>query len=185
MRQPLAIGKENGGLYLVDHKFCNPSSAGSSNFSSQPSITATTSAFSCQMSSLELWHCRLGYMSFDNMKHIDMISSCKSKPSSVCQVCHHAKQHRDPFPASTSCTSYIFEIIHVDIWGPYAHPTHYGYKYFSAIADDHSRATWTHLLATKSNTLPILKSFIAFIKKQFNTTVKIIRSDNVKNSMTI
>jgi len=137
MRQPLAIGKENGGLYLMDHKFYNPSSAGSSNLSFLPGTTAAPSAFSCQMSPLELWHCRLGHISFGNMKHIDAIPSCKSRPNSVCQVCHHAKQHRDSFPDSTSCTFSIFEIIYVDLWGPYAHPTHNGYKYFLTIVDDH------------------------------------------------
>ena len=84
MKQPLEIGKEVGGLYPVDHKFCNSSLTSSSAPSSQPSSTSAFS-FSSQMYSLELWHCKLG-MSFDNMKHIDIVSSCKSKPSSICQV---------------------------------------------------------------------------------------------------
>jgi len=101
-------------------------------------------------------------MSFDNMKNIDIFSSCKSKPSSICQVCHQAKQHRASFPLSTSCTTHKFEMLHVYLWGPYANSTYNGYKYFLTIVDDFSRATWTQLLATKSNAFPILKSFIAF-----------------------
>ena len=44
--------------------------------------------------------------------------------------------------------------------------------------DDHSRATWVHLLSSKSNAFPILQSFIALVKNQFNVSVKTIRPDN-------
>ena len=117
-------------------------------------------------------------MSFSNMKHIDVVSSCKALPQSICQVCHYAKQQRLPFPDSSSCTTHIFELIHVDLWGPYPHTTYNGYRYFLTIVDDYSRATWTHLLAAKSNAFPILKSFLAFVHTQFHTSVKAIRSDN-------
>ena len=109
---------------------------------------------------------------------MDIVSSCKALPQSICQVCHYAKQHKQSFPASTSCTTHLFELIHVDLWGPYPHSTYNGYKYFLTIVDDYSRAIWTHLLATKSNAFPILKSFITFVQTQFQTTIKTIRSDN-------
>jgi len=117
-------------------------------------------------------------MPFDIMKYIAVIPSFTSKSSSICQVYHQARQHRSPFPSSGSCTSHIFELIHVDLWGPYADSTYDGYKYFLTIVDDYSRATWTHLLSHKSNAFPILKSFLSFIQTQFHTTVRIIISDN-------
>jgi len=117
-------------------------------------------------------------MSFQNMKHIDVVTACKSLPRFICQVCHHAKQHREPFPARSSCTSHIFEIIHVDLWGPYPHSTYNGYKYFLTIVDDYSRATLTHLLATKSNAFPIFKSFVAFVHTHFHTSIQVVRFDN-------
>jgi len=175
MKQPLKICKELSGLYLVDHKLCKSSLASSS---ALPSSSPKKIAFSCHMTPLELWHCRLGHMFFTNMKHINVVSSCKALPQSICQVCHYAKQHRIPFPDITSCTTYIFELIHVDIWSPYSHSTYNGYKYFLTIVDDYSRAPWTHLLATKSNAFPILKSFLTFVQIQFHTIVKTIRSNN-------
>ena len=117
MKQPLAIGKEVDGLYLVDHKSCASSLISSSSSFSKLGNNSAFS-FSCQMSPLEIWHCRLGHMSFDNMKHINVISSCKSKPTSICHVCHQAKQHRSTFPLSTSCTSHTLEILHVDLRVP-------------------------------------------------------------------
>jgi len=59
------------------------------------------------------------------------------------------------------------------LWGPYRVQTYNGYKYFLTIVDDYSRTTWTHLLAAKSNALPLIKAFI-----QFNAKVKTMRSDN-------
>ena len=151
----------------------------SSSVSSQSRLSsASVFSFSCQFSPLELWHCRLEHMPFDNMKHIDVVPSCNPTPTFICHVCHKARQHRSSFPTSTSCTSHIFEMIHVDLWGPYANSTYDGYKYFITVVDDYSRATWTHLSSHKSNAFSILKSFISFIQTQFQINIKIIRSDN-------
>jgi len=46
------------------------------------------------------------------------------------------------------------------------------------IVDDYSRTTWTYLLATKSNALPLIRSFVEMAHTQFNAKVKTIRSDN-------
>ncbi|XP_071704377.1 uncharacterized protein [Rutidosis leptorrhynchoides] len=39
--------------------------------------------------------------------------------SDVCDVCHKAKQSRDPFPLSDHTSSKIGELVHLDVWGPY------------------------------------------------------------------
>ena len=57
-----------------------------------------------------------------------------------------ARKTRMPFPESTSTTTTIFELLHVDLWGPYHIPTHDGYHYFLTMVDDYSRSTWTQLL---------------------------------------
>lgn len=49
---------------------------------------------------------------------------------------------------------------------------------FLTIVDDYSRFTWTHLMHTKVETRQIIMEFIAYIEMQFNSKVKIIRSDN-------
>ncbi|XP_019225588.1 PREDICTED: uncharacterized protein LOC109207161 [Nicotiana attenuata] len=46
------------------------------------------------------------------------------------------------------------------------------------MVDDFSRSTWTHLLSCKSNTFHAIKGFLSLIENQFDTSVKIIRSDN-------
>ena len=89
-----------------------------------------------------------------------------------------AKMQRVSFPSSTSKAKGVFDLLHVDIWGPYSHRTCAGAKFFLTIVDDCSRATWVHLMAHKSNAFPLLKAFLVFVETQFGTSVKIIRSDN-------
>nr|KYP58589.1 Copia protein [Cajanus cajan] len=46
-----------------------------------------------------------------------------------------------------------FDLIHVDLWGPYSIPSIHGHKYFLTIVDDHSRYTWiSFFLKLKSET---------------------------------
>lgn len=84
-----------------------------------------------------------------------------------------------PFHSSKISTNKVFDLIHIDTRGPYKTPTYNGYRYFLTIVDDFSRATWTYLLSTKSNAFSVLKNFLAMVERQFNTKVKVIRSDNV------
>ncbi|XP_076911762.1 uncharacterized protein LOC143569831 [Bidens hawaiensis] len=37
----------------------------------------------------------------------------------LCETCHMAKQHRDPFPLSDHQSKHLGDLIHVDVWGPY------------------------------------------------------------------
>ena len=47
-----------------------------------------------------------------------------------CIVCPLAKQKHLYFPINNNVYSSAFDLIHVDVWGPYSIPTHDGYKYF-------------------------------------------------------
>lgn len=63
-----------------------------------------------------------------------------------------------------------------DIQGPYPYSTYNGSHYFLTIVDNHSKATWAHVLPHKSNALLLLKSFVVFVEKQFRADMKIIAS---------
>lgn len=75
-------------------------------------------------------------------------------------------------------TTHIFDLIHLDLWGPYPTKTYNGYSYFLTIVDDFSRATWTYLLKARSNALDLISAFLNMTETQFSTKVKCIRSDN-------
>lgn len=89
-----------------------------------------------------------------------------------------ARQERLSFSHSINTSTKIFQLLHIDLWGPYHTATHDNHKYFITLVDDYSRCTWTQLLTCKSNTLEVLKTFISMVENQFNTTVKSIRTDN-------
>jgi len=68
-------------------------------------------------------------------------------------------------------------LIHVDVWGPYSLSSIHGQKYFLTIVDDYSRYTWVFPLKQKSEVVKILENFVVFIQTQFETPIKVIRSD--------
>lgn len=73
-----------------------------------------------------------------------------------------------------------FDLLHIDIWGPFSVPTPEGYRYFLTIVDDHTRVTWLYLLRTKSEVLQVFPDFLKMIEVQFKAVVKGVRSDNAQ-----
>ena len=52
-----------------------------------------------------------------------------------------AKLKRSPFSFHNKISSCAFDLIHMDVWGPYSTPTLDGFKYFLTVVDDATRAT--------------------------------------------
>jgi len=102
----------------------------------------------------------------------------KYNKSIFCDVCHFAKQKRLSFPISKYKSKKCFELIHVDVWGPYSIPSIHVHKYFLTIVDDYLRYTWIFLLKQKFEVLKTLENFVVFVQTQFKTTIKIIIIDN-------
>lgn len=46
------------------------------------------------------------------------------------------------------------------------------------IVDDHSRATWSYFLPTKSQSFSVLTIFFCMVCTQLHTPVHVVRSDN-------
>ncbi|GJT24836.1 ribonuclease H-like domain-containing protein [Tanacetum coccineum] len=164
----IRIASENGGLYLFD----TPSSF-SSNCQTLGNMTAT-----CYVSK-SLWHNRLGHPSD---QAVDVLHSklnfTKDFYVSPCDICHKAKQTREPSPLSDHKTTSIGELIHLDLWGPYKVISKDGLKYFMTILDDYTRAVWVYLIKTKDEVYGLFVSFINLIHNQFKCSIKNVRSDN-------
>ena len=106
------------------------------------------------------------------------LSSSNNNNTFDCHICPLAKQHKLPFPKSTSVSLACFDLIHVDIWGPYSAPSLNGSKYFLTLVDDHNRCTWVYLMKSKSDTSSLIQVFFQMILNQFKVSIKVIRSDN-------
>ncbi|XP_019423033.1 PREDICTED: uncharacterized protein LOC109332504 [Lupinus angustifolius] len=130
----------------------------------------------------DIWRVRLGHLS-----HKKMITMQKLFPSIVCNKtkdpchkCHLAKQKKLPYNDSISKSANIFDLVHMDIWGPFYVPSTYGHKYFLTIVDDKSRFTWLYFLKYKSEVSELIKNFYSLILTQFRLRIKCIRSYNGK-----
>ena len=95
-----------------------------------------------------------------------------------CDVCHKAKQTRDPFPLSEHKTSVFGDLIHLDVWGPYKVVSREGFRYFLTIVDDFTRSVWVYMLKGKHEVFEMFQSFFRMVLTQFNIKIKIVRSDN-------
>lgn len=84
-----------------------------------------------------------------------------------CEICGKVRQTRLAFHLSNITSQKPFELIHVDLWGPYHTPSFNGIKYFITIVVDFSRSTWVHLLATKSIAFTLSRAFFAMVETQF------------------
>lgn len=164
-----AIGIARNGLYYVD--------------SADP-IKKVKMPVECNVVSknsnneLALWHHRLEHASISSIKHIDFLKQCASKQSSLCVSCPMAKFTRLSFQNSSSHAKESFELLHMDICGPYKVPYKSKYRYFLTLVDDYSRNTWVYLLKLKSDALATLKLFLQYVSNHFKKSVKFLRSDN-------
>jgi hypothetical protein len=143
-------------------------------------INSISSLASNKPTDCNAWHLRFGHVSNNTLCEINKIfPSVQFIPStSPCDVCFYAKQKRLPFPHSNHISDSVFDLVHMDIWGPISVPSMLGYKYFLIVVDDKSRYTWLYFMKFKSETASIIKSFVSMAKTQFNKLVKCIRSDN-------
>ncbi|GJV14935.1 retrovirus-related pol polyprotein from transposon TNT 1-94 [Tanacetum coccineum] len=120
----------------------------------------------------------LGNLKFENKVSKDSYVSLSKSSFDNCLSCPMAKFTKLPYSLSDSHSNNIFELIHIDIWGPYKVPTNGRFRYFLTIVDDCSRGTWVYLLEQKYDAFMALKSFTKFVATQFEKQVKIARSDN-------
>ncbi|GJU86077.1 ribonuclease H-like domain-containing protein [Tanacetum coccineum] len=90
-----------------------------------------------------LWHQRLGHPADPVLGALKTRLGFDNKYAFYpCEVCHKAKQTREPFPLSDHKSLDVGELVHLDLWGPYKVTSMEGHKYFLTIVYDFSRAVW-------------------------------------------
>jgi len=113
----IGVGRQQGGLFYLLHK---------------PRLhSAQVYSASIKNASNYIWHYRLGHLSHSRMtllEHFIPFVPCTS--DSGCTVCPLAKQHKLPFPFSTSVLQASFDLIHCDLWGPFNVKSHNNTSFF-------------------------------------------------------
>lgn len=69
----------------------------------------------------DLWHFRLGHLSSQRLKLIQSTAPNVNAPDVFkCIVCPLPKEKHNSFPSSVTQSTFAFDLIHVDIYGPYS-----------------------------------------------------------------
>lgn len=124
---------------------------------------------------------RHGHIPFERLKIIyPHLPISYVQDSLVCTICPLTCQRRLSFKNSEIKSGHAFELLHIDLWGPYVHPTYNGCTMFLTIVDDYTRTTWLYLLKSKNQWVTALRHFLSDVENKFDTNVKKIRSDNAK-----
>ncbi|XP_071714161.1 uncharacterized protein [Rutidosis leptorrhynchoides] len=161
----VGTGSQSGGLYLFDDHDLN--------------VVGLSCNVCVHFVSSQLWQARLGHPSVQVLKVLKQKLNLKDiQENCPCDICHKAKQVREPFPLSDHKSQELGDLIHLDLWGPFKIQSRDGYKYFLTIVDDFSRGVCIYLLKSKDETFDNIVSFVNLIQNQFNKKVKVLRSDN-------
>ncbi|KAL2247809.1 UNVERIFIED_CONTAM: hypothetical protein Sindi_2633200 [Sesamum indicum] len=172
-RKVIAIGFKKGRLYLLENaQNCRQ-------LDPHKHVAQLSEELKCMKRNnkhVDLWHNRLGHPSEGVISHlpfrIDRTESIK-----CCEICPLAK-NRLPFQLNKSHSDTAFDLIHIDVWGPYNQHSITHCTYMLTIVDDCSRATWVYMMVHKSQVQQKLESFLNMVETQYNFKVKRIRSDN-------
>lgn len=120
-----------------------------------------------------IWHLRLGHVAYSKMKLMSHVVPQKVDAEKVCLTCPMAKFTKLPYNLSSSHAVKLFELVHLDTWGPYKVPTRGKFKYFLTLVDDKSRATLLYLMQHKSDFRSSFLTFYNYVETQFAVKLRI------------
>ena len=127
----------------------------------------------------KMWHNHLGHPNSHVLSTLFKSGSLGNKNSPVsfdCTTCKLGKSKTLPFLHNASQANHCFDIIHSDVWGISPIISHAGYKYFVTFLDDYIRFTGIYFLRSKAEVFSVFQRFVSFLKTQFSTHIKILRS---------
>ncbi|KAK9749198.1 hypothetical protein RND81_02G108800 [Saponaria officinalis] len=114
----LAVAKKEAGLYKIGQSQLSTSAP--TVFPAVLSTEFSNALVNKSVSSIDvaLFHARLGHSSLEKLRHVsDYVLLNVNKID--CKTCVMSKHHLLPFPISTSHASHCFDLVHMDLWGPY------------------------------------------------------------------
>ena len=146
----IGLGEVHHGIYLLQRSDCvSPSSL--SDHLTKHKLSSCSHFVNAVSSMPRIWHIRLGHPSLNKLVSLqDSLSVSFDTCTNICNICPMAKQKILPFPFNNNFSDSPFNLVHVNIWGPYSMPTHDDFKYFLSIVDDATKCTWIYPLKAKT-----------------------------------
>jgi hypothetical protein len=104
---------------------------------------------------------------------------CSPSDNHTCDACRVGKHIRLTFSDSSNVSLFPFQLLHCDVWtSPII--SNSGFKFYLVVLDDFSHFLWAFPLRQKSDMLPTLIAFHAFIHTQFQRPIMCIQTNNGK-----
>jgi len=82
-----------------------------------------------------------------------------------------------PFVKEPRHAKFPLELVHTDVYGPMNISSLGGNKYFLTFIDGFRRKTWIYLMKSKDEVFHCFKIFKAFVERQSDRKIKMVRSD--------
>jgi Integrase core domain/GAG-pre-integrase domain len=133
---------------------------------------------------LDIWHQRMGHMSFnaltrysESVKGLEIKMPLNHDQSSPCAGCELGKQTRLPFSASAKQSDRQLQVVHSDLAGPMQVQSIQKASYIATFVDDYSRHGVVYFLRTKDQCADAFRKFLAWAENQSKEKVLTLHSD--------
>ncbi|GJZ14692.1 retrovirus-related pol polyprotein from transposon TNT 1-94 [Tanacetum coccineum] len=131
-----------------------------------------------------LWHRRLGHANMQLIQSLTSKELVRNLPKlkydrHFCDACKIGKQaHASHKAKNIVSTTRCLELLHMDLFGPFAIRSYGGNHYTLVIVDDYSRFTWTRFLANKTEAFKKFEIFSKMIQNKLGCSIVSIRTDH-------
>ena len=134
-----------------------------------------------------LWHRRFGHLGYENLARMvtdSMVTGISVSASEfsegskrVCEPCVMAKQHREPFPQSSSSSTQPLQLVHMDVCGPIQTPSLGRSSFFCTFLDDYSKLSVVQPVARKSDVAAVTRDVFQQLETLVGSKVRTVRTD--------
>ncbi|KAE8704478.1 hypothetical protein F3Y22_tig00110450pilonHSYRG00264 [Hibiscus syriacus] len=132
----------------------------------------------------DLWHMRLGHVSYSKLSVMVKKSMLKGLPQldvrtdTVCAGCQYGKAHQLPYDESKFKAKEPLDLVHSDVFGPVKQQSISGMRYMVTFIDDFSRYVWVFFMKEKSDTFSKFKEFRDSAEGEVGKKICCLRTDN-------
>ncbi|KAE8687090.1 Beta-galactosidase 15 [Hibiscus syriacus] len=132
----------------------------------------------------DLWHMRLGHVSYSKLSVMVKKSMLKGLPQldvrtdMVCAGYQYGKAHQLPYDDSKFKAKEPLELVHSDVFGPVKQQSISGMRYMVTFIDDFSRYVWVFFMKEKSDTFSNFKEFRDSAEGEVGKKICYLRTDN-------
>lgn len=137
-------------------------------------------AFLVKDSKSELWHRRLGHISYENLKKLSKIAegidANLGEELDKCQICIEDKQTRQ-------LQKRPLQLIHSDLFGPVSPESYNEKRYVLEFIANYTYFSVVYVIKSKSEVFRYFKIYEAMVTAHFNRKISRLRCDNGREYM--